>query len=477
MNRTITGLLLPLFLTSTSLADTGPEAPPLATLEFTLDGKPFQPAVLSLNGASYRPSPGDLVRVGDLLLTLGPETVCAFRSTPQEDGRLWLRTSDGKERVVGARIGWTFMEDKKVVFNPLARLSDEEILELRGVLIDEWNDQIAERLRHIDRQRACVTITGNAGQPPGHSLPPVPSGLVYLNIESISGERFSDFSLLRKQAALRFLAVHTPGEVVDASDLKQAVHISYLDLSGNEVRNISELAVLTDLRTLDLAYARGVDTLFFASRLSRLSVLDIRDTQVRDLTPLDELKSLRRVDANRAPVRTMPRGTLPELRELQVLSTALADRTVTTFAAAHPRCRVQSHWMSTLRDALSGITRFRVRSGETYADSGKERTFFETQDAAQIAAFLNRIQIDETQSEFSCMCDTVGEFPAGSVWQEPGQAGSRWKGKSAAADALDEFAKSIHCYSRPSPVRLRAPVGERRCRSASRVRWRRGCLA
>jgi hypothetical protein len=46
--------------------------------------------------------------------------------------------------------------------------------------------------------------------------------------------------------------------------------------------------------------------------------------------------------------------------------------------------------------------------------------------------------------------DTVGEFPAGSVWQEPGQAESRWNGKSAAADALNEFANSIMCGGDPS---------------------------
>src|SRR5436305_1064795 len=40
--------------------------PDITEPHFTLDGKPFQPAVLSLNDTSDRPSPGDLVRVGDL---------------------------------------------------------------------------------------------------------------------------------------------------------------------------------------------------------------------------------------------------------------------------------------------------------------------------------------------------------------------------------------------------------------------------
>jgi hypothetical protein len=43
--------------------------------------------------------------------------------------------------------------------------------------------------------------------------------------------------------------------------------------------------------------------------------------------------------------------------------------------------------------------------------------------------------------------DTVGEFPAGSVWPELGQDGFRWEGKTAAIDAPDEFVDGISSLS------------------------------
>jgi hypothetical protein len=48
--------------------------------------------------------------------------------------------------------------------------------------------------------------------------------------------------------------------------------------------------------------------------------------------------------------------------------------------------------------------------------------------------------------------DTVGEFPLGTVRPEYGMIGADWKAESAVSDAPDEFANSIHCYSRPESL-------------------------
>ncbi len=333
-------------------------------------------------------------------------------------------------------------------------------------MIDEWNDQIAGRLTHLDPQWACVTITGNIGQEPAGSLPPLPSGLRFLYVNALSGNKISDFSRLRDQTALRFLMVRATGGVVDASDVARAINLRVLDLAGNDVRNVVKFSDLVELRTLDLAYAGGVETLSFAAPMKRLTFLDIRDTQVRDLTPLDRLDSLRSVKASRALIDTLPTA-LPDLRQLDVMSTALDERTVSRFIGAHPNCRVRFHWMGALRAVLSGLTRLRVRTGGTcHRDPGEERTLFETRDLALINELLAQVAINESHNEFECMCcgDPSFEFYRGEklvaslgfhhgesirwpgVWpgdgaltQKSALAVCQWLSKHGAPDSLKQY--------------------------------------
>jgi hypothetical protein len=88
-----------------------------AVMRFTLDGKPIQPAFLSLAGTPERPAPGDLISIDGFFLVYTGEAAGDFRSTPPEDGRLFVRNQDGKERVVGAKIGWTYIDDTELVCN------------------------------------------------------------------------------------------------------------------------------------------------------------------------------------------------------------------------------------------------------------------------------------------------------------------------------------------------------------------------
>jgi len=476
MNRTLASLVIVGLLGTSTRAASEPKAVP-AIAQCTLDGKPIQPTFLSLNGTPEQPAAGDLVWVGEYFLVYDPETLGDFRSTPEEDGRLLFRTKEGKERVVGARIVWTFQGDKKVVFNPLARLSDAEVRGLRGILIDEWNDQIADRLRHLDPQRACVTLSGNTGQEPGGSLPPLPPGLLYLNINAISGNTISDFSRLRDQTALRFLVVHATGGVVDGRDLAQACKLTYLDVSGDEIRNLAELASLSELRTIDLAYTRGTDALSFATPLRHLTILDIRGTQVRDLSPLGGLTSLRELDANRTRAETLPKGTFGDLRQLAVMSTSLDDGTVASFAAAHLRCRVRFRWVPALRDVLRGITRLRVRTGGTcHRDPGGEKTLFETQDGAQVSEFLDQIRIEEAHEEFCCMCcgEPTFEFYRGdklvlALGFHHGQS-LRWPGGWPGDGALSEESALALCQwlsKHGAPDSLKQHQAEKRARLAA----------
>src|SRR5262245_62162874 len=75
-------------------------------VRFTVDGKPYQPAIKSLRGTPDRPTDGDVVRVAGYPVTLGPEKSYRFRTTPVTDGRLLLETADGATRVISIAVGW-----------------------------------------------------------------------------------------------------------------------------------------------------------------------------------------------------------------------------------------------------------------------------------------------------------------------------------------------------------------------------------
>jgi hypothetical protein len=403
MKRSIIGLLsLVIYLPAISTMFQA-DAPGPAKYAFMLDGKTIDPPVWSLHATHEEPRAGDVALIGELLVTLGPETRYDFQFTPDEDGRLLLRTESGRERVAGVKVRYSYKGDQRVVYNPLVRLTDIEIRGLRGVLIEEWNDEVAARLKLIDPQRTCVTITGETGQEPGGTLPPLPGGLFYLKLDAYSGNRVSDLSRLREQSALRFLVIDGLCGKVDAADLKQAVHLAYLDLSGNQIQHPESLANLEELRHLDVAYCEAFNTLAFAVGLPRLVELGLQGTAVDDLSPLNGLGSLATLVANRTPAKRLPRGPLPALRRLEVMATRLPDAEVAAFGASHPDCQVRFHWDHVLRDALQGVTRLRIRS-DGMNNSSTDKTLVEVNEPAQIKRLVDLIRIDETADEFHCMC-------------------------------------------------------------------------
>jgi hypothetical protein len=74
-------------------------------------------------------------------LVLGSEKTYHFRTTPREDGRLLLAMKNGTVEVVGVKVGWTYQGDKNVVFDPLSKMTKEEISRLRGIRLDTWSER------------------------------------------------------------------------------------------------------------------------------------------------------------------------------------------------------------------------------------------------------------------------------------------------------------------------------------------------
>jgi hypothetical protein len=383
------------------------------TYSFKLDGKPFNPTVLSLRVAPDQPAPGDIIEINDMLVTLGPPGSYEYRTTPKEDGRLLQVRKDGGTDVVGASVGWTYKGREKVIFNPLNKLSPQEIRGLRGVVLDDWPEGIEDRLKHLDLELACVTISDNTAQGRkgpkvprgGGSMPSLPEGLRYLHVRERSNTGIGDYSGLARYKALRFLTVRGMTSPVDVKSLEGTVGIRYLDLSGCELKNIASLGDLDQVRLLGLAYTRGTDNITFAAQMPELIKLDIRRTAVADLSPLNASNKLVHIDARETPVRRLPDGGLPGLRDLKIFSATLADETVEAFGRRHPGCRILFRWEKALTDALKGVDRVRVRTGGTcHRDIAREKTLFEEKRPAEIAGLVTNLNIDEKKSGFHCMC-------------------------------------------------------------------------
>jgi hypothetical protein len=394
-------IAIPFVTAHTSAAETG------QAYSFVVDGRPIQPTVISLRGTPDQPGPGDLVEIAGIWLTLGPERTQQFRTTPREDGRLLAVLPTGVTRVVGARVSWTFKGDKRVTYSPFTRLTAAEIKELRGVYLDEWTDQIGQRLEHVDPHHACITITGDTARKTGGTMPVLPNEIEYLRIEERSNVRgIKDYGRLLEHKALKLLVINSMTGPVDCACLKNAQGLEYLSLHAWKAKNFEQLEHLKALRHLELAYNRDLKDIAFVRGMTQLETLDSRRTGIKDLNSLSGLKKLKTVRVSKSPVATIPAsGELPALRSLDIMSTALDDDDVKAFAKAHPQCVVLFRWDQALADALKEADRIRVRSGGTcHRDIQAEKTLIEEKDPAKVRQLIGKIQINEKGSGFHCFC-------------------------------------------------------------------------
>lgn len=351
--------------------------------------------------------PGELALSGRVLVRVPEDQVLPITANWTEDNRLVLEVDGQKSRTIGVNVDWDYVDGEKVLVDPLAALSDQEIRGLWGIRLDHWSDVVAEKLKHVDPERVCITLTQEAAVPPGRRIPPLPDGIRYLKIRvTSSNEVFTDFSSLQSCRDLRFFAYGAAGrKPFDVSVLKEALQLEHLDLSGEALVNSATLARFRNLRRLDLRWCRELKDISFAGDLGRLEALAISHTKVADLTPLGGLERLEYVDADMSPVSQLPNPPLAALRTLRVLSTALSDESVAGFRRKNTACATFHRWDETLNGALVDATRLRIRSGGTcHRDIKNEKTLYETKDKATIKEMVDGIAIDEAESGFHCMC-------------------------------------------------------------------------
>ena len=170
------------------------------------------------------------------------------------------------------------------------------------------------------------------------------------NLEQAIRETLSlpDGMLLTQTLMLQLTGLET-GErgIIDLTGIEHATNLHYLNLGGNQIRDIrplsalisltglslynnsvtdiASLANLTNLTYLNLAH-NGVETLEPLSSLIRLQTLDLFDNRVRDITPVVNMTALTALILTHNQVGDLtPLANHPSLEKLYIRDNLVAD--------------------------------------------------------------------------------------------------------------------------------------------------------
>ncbi len=443
---------------------------------FSLNGKPITPRHFSLNGDPSTIAPGDVILLdtgidgeGTVYVTLGEERDCRFVRPPFSDStaspsardpRIFLESADGRRKVVAVSVTSWFRSkpadpnhrgangrsvSEEVRVNPLSSMTPAEIRALWGIFLDDWPNGVEQQLANVDTARVCISITCHARVGgTASTFPPLPRGLRYLIIKGNPNSSMSDYSYLKQFRNLAFLMFKSMKKGVLNDDLIcRNTSLRHLDLSGSDIQDCGRLAALTELRFLNISRCRMISDIGFATSMRELRTLDISLTRVPSLAPLNDNNSIRCIDASMTEVRALPKGTLGSLKTMDLMSSQAKAGAVEEFRKAHPGCMVRFGWVDSLRQAIQGTTRLRVRSGGTcHRDPNEEKTLAEIMDTAEIERVVQAIDIDASQSDGACACcgNPTFEFYAGDkrlamIGYHHGKS-LRWAGGSWPCDAV-----------------------------------------
>jgi hypothetical protein len=375
------------------LANAGCGETPGAGYSFFLNGKAFSPATMSLVGRPDQLAPGDLISVDNIWLTLGPERDCRFRSA--REGVL-LELAGGGARWVGVRVERTY-EDGPGLVDGMAPLSEADVKGLWGLSAEVWTHSCATKAPWLDASRVYLSL-GQSASAGNQDLPDLPRGLRYLK-----AMRFVGWKNLSKLRDLEFLDA-LPQQEFDLRLIAGLPRLRVLRLFSRDLKQIEALGTLPALESLDLRFHDNVTDIGFARSLRHLRDVQLRSSSVRDLSPLADLKELETIDANQTLVNRLPNGPLPALRSLDIIGTPVAEDAVVSFRQAHPGVRVRHRWNESLREALLAVTRVRVGSGEACGLDEAAPARYETTDAAEIAELMRMLVVDERESGGVCGC-------------------------------------------------------------------------
>ncbi|HUW82784.1 MAG TPA: P-loop NTPase fold protein [Phycisphaerae bacterium] len=242
------------------------------------------------------------------------------------EGVFW---SAGLDRAVGDLLGRFHLCDLLDSEPGQRWLGERDLREQIEEFLEVQREQPAETdsARIID-----ATIRTAINKPTGELTKQDRAGVMALGL---AGQAVSDLSPLAGLTNLRTLDLNgTP--VRDLSPLAGLKPLTELYLSTTQVRDLVPLAGLTNLINLDLSrtQVRDLSPLAGLKALERLSLMG---TQVRDLSPLAGLKALEGLSLTESQVGDLcPLQGLPNLRRLYLTAGQVPNEQIETLKAAVP---------------------------------------------------------------------------------------------------------------------------------------------
>ena len=378
----------------------GPKGP-----VFTLNGKPISPYNYAMTSVGIDRKQ-ILVTLDELTVVLDQAKTYAFSGDLKKDGRLYLTAGKAKQ-LIGIIAHEVYEDEGSRKVKPLAGLRADDLKHLRGICLDDTlSKQGYELLQQVDTRNIFFRVTDGSGIGNPKKFPPLPNTVMFLDVDESSSEGIKDYSHLKTFKSLVYLRISSLGRgKLDVKFIANSKGLAYLDLSGGALENVGALGELQKLRHLDLSVCRSLKESGFLSKLVELRELNIGHTKISDLSPLEGLKKIGSVSANMTPVTRLPKKRVASLLDLKVVQTQLTREQVAAFRAENPQCQVRYGWTETLRAALKGADRVRVRSGGTcHRRPKQERTLFEIKDAKGVKETIANIVLEPSDSGFHCMC-------------------------------------------------------------------------
>lgn len=388
---------------------------------FTLDGKDYEPGTYCLEMGD-EPVPGDVIQVGILPVTL--EEPGRYDLHWEDDGFLYRVLADGSKVLIACRVfneepdddaaGAGRLKRKGGLVNPLAKLNDEALRQIRGVSLAAWPDDMGGLLGRLDLDKVCIHLERNVAQGEGRALPPVPERLRHLMVSSSGHNGYLDFTRLKALSRLRFLDISGAGCDQFNFSLLQGLPLEYLSLPWvREARGVEVIGSLRSLKTLEgngsnylgkADWVAGLPELrqFYASQISG-------DGETKpvplELSALNGLAKLRAIHVALSPVASLPDKHLPQLTKATLMLSKVDEDAVRKFAAANPQCEVRRSMNATLAKALQGADRMRARTGGLcHRRESEETTIGEARDPALVREMAQHMEVRDDQGGFHCMC-------------------------------------------------------------------------
>ena len=181
-----------------------------------------------------------------------------------------------------------------------------------------------------------------------------------INLETLDlyNNQLSDISALASLTQLTTLDLGYNRQISDVSALASLTRLTSLNLYGNQLSDVSALASLTRLRTLTLGYNRQISDISALASLTQLTRLDLSNNVVSDISALASLTRLGTLDLgyNRQISDISALASLTQLGTLNLSSNAVSDISALAALTQLTRLYLSSNAVSDI-SALAALTR------------------------------------------------------------------------------------------------------------------------